>query len=87
MDVRQIPAGEFKQRCLAILDEVAETNRTYVVTKRGRPVARIVAIASDQDKEVEILGSLRGRGRMLVGEAEFLRPTTDDAGWDLGDDD
>lgn len=87
MDAKQIPAGEFKQRCLAILDEVAETHRTYVVTKRGRPVARIVAIASDQDKEEEILRSLRGRGRMLVGEAEFLQPATDDAGWDLGGED
>jgi len=87
MDTKQIPAGEFKQRCLAILDEVAATHRTYVVTKRGRPVARVVAIASDQDKEEEILASLRGRGRMLVGEAEFLRPSTEDAVWDLGGDD
>ncbi|MCC7366621.1 MAG: type II toxin-antitoxin system Phd/YefM family antitoxin [Dehalococcoidia bacterium] len=39
--VRTIPAGEFKARCLALLDEVAETGEHIIVTKRGRPVAEI----------------------------------------------
>ncbi|MGH2443671.1 MAG: type II toxin-antitoxin system Phd/YefM family antitoxin [Chloroflexota bacterium] len=39
-----VPAGQFKQRCLALLDQVAETGMPIVVTKRGRPVARIVPI-------------------------------------------
>jgi prevent-host-death family protein len=39
-----IPAGEFKQRCLALLDQVAETGVSIVVTKRGRPVAKVVPI-------------------------------------------
>lgn len=86
MDRKEIPAGEFKQRCLAILDEVEATHREYVVTKRGRPVARVVSIVSDREKEEEILTSLRGRGRMLVGEEEFLQPLTSVAGWNLGDD-
>jgi prevent-host-death family protein len=38
---RQIPAGEFKAKCLALLDEVAQTGHSVVVTKRGRPVARV----------------------------------------------
>lgn len=43
-----VPAGEFKQRCLALLDEVAETGVPFVVTKRGRPVARVVPIESSK---------------------------------------
>lgn len=86
-DRKLISAGEFKQRCLAFLDEVEATHREYVVTKRGRPVARVVAITEDRDKEAEILAALRGRGRMLVEEAEFLRPSTAAAGWNLGDRD
>ena len=86
MDAKEIPAGEFKQRCLAILDEVAATHREYVVTKRGRPVARVVSIVSDREKEDEILATLRGSGRMLVEEEEFLQPLTRVAGWNLGDD-
>lgn len=41
---RVIPAGEFKARCLALLDEVAETGKPLLVTKRGKPVARLVPV-------------------------------------------
>jgi prevent-host-death family protein len=40
-NARTIPASEFKARCLALLDEVARTGETLIVTKRGRPVARL----------------------------------------------
>jgi prevent-host-death family protein len=40
--LRQIGAGEFKARCLALLDEVAATGEEIVVTKRGEPVAKVV---------------------------------------------
>lgn len=85
MKPRSIPAGAFKQGCLAILDEVARTHRPVVVTKRGKPVARVVPFADDAAREEEILESLRGRGRMLVPEREFLRPTDTLAQWDLAD--
>lgn len=42
---RAIPASRFKARCLALLDEVARTHDTIVVTKRGQPVARVVSAA------------------------------------------
>jgi prevent-host-death family protein len=41
---KTIPAGEFKARCLALLDEVAETGEPLLVTKRGKPVARLVPV-------------------------------------------
>ena len=40
--MKSIAAGKFKDRCLKILDEVAQTRTAVVVTKRGRPVARVV---------------------------------------------
>lgn len=40
--MKEIPAGKFKDKCLAILDQVAETREPVVVTKRGHPVAQIV---------------------------------------------
>ncbi len=43
---KNIAAGEFKAKCLAILTEVEETGRAFVVTKRGRPVARVVPLIS-----------------------------------------
>jgi prevent-host-death family protein len=39
---KTVPAGQFKARCLALLDRVAETGEEIVVTKRGKPVARVV---------------------------------------------
>jgi prevent-host-death family protein len=39
---RTIPAGEFKARCLKLMDEVAATGEEIVVTKRGKPVAKLV---------------------------------------------
>ncbi len=44
MDETQVQASVFKSRCLAILDEVEATHRTFVVTKNGRPVARLVPL-------------------------------------------
>jgi prevent-host-death family protein len=86
MTAKRIPAGAFKQGCLAILDEVAETHREVVITKRGKPVARVVPVITDRQREEELLATLRGRARMLVSEEEFLKPLTDDAGWRLGED-
>lgn len=45
---RQVPAGEFKARCLALLDEVAASGQEIVVTKRGLAVARVVPLAEPQ---------------------------------------
>jgi len=42
--MRSIAASQFKARCLALLDEVAETKETLVVTKRGKPVAQVVPV-------------------------------------------
>lgn len=42
MTKRTIPASQFKAKCLALLDEVAATGETLVVTKRGKPVARVI---------------------------------------------
>ena len=45
MVTRTVPAGEFKARCLALMDDVESGSLEIIVTKRGRPVARLSAIA------------------------------------------
>ena len=47
MAERTYQASTFKARCLALLDDVAETRRSVLVTKRGRPVARLVPVDDD----------------------------------------
>jgi len=83
MTIRTIPAGAFKQGCLRILDEVAETHHAVLITKRGKPVAKLVPARNDREREDEILARLRGKTKLLVSEQEFLRPLTKDAGWNL----
>ena len=39
---RMIKASEFKAKCLALMDEVERTGETLVITKKGKPVAKLV---------------------------------------------
>ena len=40
--MKTMAAGKFKDLCLRTLDEVARTKTALVITKRGRPVAKLV---------------------------------------------
>jgi prevent-host-death family protein len=70
MAQRTISASEFKAKCLALLDEVAEQRRPLVVTKRGRPVARVVPIEKPR--------SLIGTVEYLVDDDELIKPLYED---------
>ena len=39
---RTVPAAQFRDQCLRLLDEVRATGETLIVTKHGRPVAAVV---------------------------------------------
>ena len=58
---RTIPAGEFKNRCLALMDEVNETGAEIVITKHGRPVSRLVPA---ERSAPEMWGRYRGQVRI-----------------------
>jgi prevent-host-death family protein len=46
MTIESVQAGDFKARCLALLDDVARNRTEIIVTKHGRPVARLVPVDS-----------------------------------------
>ena len=52
-------AAEFKARCLELMDHVRESRVEYVVTKHGRPVARLVPFTEPR-KATTFFGSLKG---------------------------
>ena len=62
----QVRATEFKARCLELMDRVAEWRETYVITKRGKPVAKLVPADPPTKKssfgcmadEMQIVGDL-----------------------------
>ena len=61
MIMKTIPAGKFKVHCLAIMDEVQAKRQAVVITKRGKPVAKLVPVEQDKD---DIFGFLKGKGKV-----------------------
>jgi prevent-host-death family protein len=57
-----IRASEFKAKCLALMDEVARTGKTIVVTKNGRPVAELRPHRGPRAKS--LFGLHKGRMRI-----------------------
>jgi len=57
-----MPAGKFKVHCLAVMDEVQSKREAVIITKRGKPVAKLVPIEKEKD---EIFGFLKGKVTVL----------------------
>lgn len=57
--MKTIGAGAFKTKCLAIMDEVQAKRESVVITKHGKPVAKLVPVATEKD---DIFGFLEGKG-------------------------
>ena len=57
IQIREIPAGEFKARCLKLMDEVRDRGTEIVITKRGKPVAKLVPATVE---ERPIFGAMKG---------------------------
>lgn len=50
-------AGEFKAKCLKVLDEVQRQRKQVTIPKRGRPVATLVPV---QERSTTFIGSMKG---------------------------
>ena len=57
--MKKMAAGSFKIHCLAVMDEVQAKRETVVITKRGKPVAKLIPADSDSD---DIYNFLAGKG-------------------------
>ena len=61
---RVMPAGQFKAKCLELMDEVARTGEVITITKRGKPVARLAPIV---DTTKPLFGFMEGKIK-IVGD-------------------
>ena len=68
--MKTITAGRFKAQCLALLEEVAREHETIVVTKRGKPIARVVPVT---EREVDLRKRLKGS---ILREEDIVRGLT-----------
>ncbi|MBI4952548.1 MAG: type II toxin-antitoxin system Phd/YefM family antitoxin [Myxococcales bacterium] len=72
-----IAAAKFKATCLAVLDRVEQTGEPVLVTKRGRPVAKIVPVAPEGTRHPQ--DALRGSVTFL---GDVLSPALPPEAWD-----
>ena len=57
--MKTMAAGSFKAKCLAVMDEVQAKRETVIITKRGKPVAKLVPIETETD---DIYNFFAGKG-------------------------
>jgi prevent-host-death family protein len=72
--MKTIAAAEFKARCLSLMEDVRSTREPIVITKRGKPVAKLVPAEAPKK---EFIGSLKGVFR-IVGDLESPAVPTED---------
>jgi prevent-host-death family protein len=80
--LRQMAAGEFKAKCLGIMDEINETGRPLVVTKRGEPVIKIVPIRNGNKKD-NFFGRLKGIIEIVGDPDDLVKPIFPLEDWDM----
>lgn len=78
----KIPATEFKAHCLKLMDQVAETHESIVITKRGKPVAKLVSV-EEKDKP-ELFGCMAGS---ITITGDILKPIEQEWSAITGDED
>ena len=66
MTMKKIAAAEFKAKCLALMEDVRATRQPIIITKRGKPVAKLVPAEAEKD---EWIGRLDGVFK-VVGDIE-----------------
>ena len=74
MKFTTVPAGVFKAKCLKLIDEVAETRKPLIITKRGKPIAQVTPPPAEPR---DIVGSMKGSVTIL---GDIISPI--DVEWD-----
>lgn len=75
--MKTINASEFKTKCLAILDEVAQTGESVTILKRGHPVAQLVPPVPQAD--IAPFHALRGSVEIY---GDIIEPPLPPEAWD-----
>ena len=73
--MKTMAAGSFKTKCLAVMDEVQAKRETVVITKHGKPVAKLVPVSAESD---EIYGFLKGKGTI---QGDIVSPALSRKEW------
>jgi prevent-host-death family protein len=75
--MKTMPAGAFKVHCLKIMDEVACKRVPVIITKRGKPVAKLVPVETEKD---DIFGFMKGKGKIEI-KGDIVSPILTPEEW------
>jgi len=75
----EISAVKFRINCFKILDQIKLTHREVIITKRGKPIAKLVHIAQPNEKD-PLLGSMEG---LVETIGDLTEPVIDSDAWEL----
>ncbi len=76
--VLEIPASEFKAKCLRLMDQLAARKLArIVVTKRGRPVAVLTPPPTREEVAEGLFGCLKGQ-MVAPADFDFTAPVLDE---------
>jgi prevent-host-death family protein len=76
--MKKMPAGEFKARCLRVMEDVKTYRVPVLITKKGKPVAKLVP---PDEKTADIFGCMTGTAE-IVGDVEA--PVVSGRTWKAG---
>ena len=74
----KINAVQFRANCFKILDEVKQSHKEVIITKRGEPIAKLVHINQHSAKD-PLLGAMEGIGRSL---GDLTKPLMNHTDWE-----
>ena len=72
--MKTIAAAQFKAHCLKVMDEVHAKRKPVLITKRGKPLAKLVPA---EEKPDDIFGSLAGKIEILGDIVSPITPLED----------
>jgi prevent-host-death family protein len=75
--MRTIAAGKFKAHCLALMDDVQKKHQPILITKRGKPVAKLVPAKDEKD---DIFDSMKGKAKIT---GDIVSPAFDLDEWEM----
>ncbi|MGC2472911.1 MAG: type II toxin-antitoxin system Phd/YefM family antitoxin [Candidatus Sulfotelmatobacter sp.] len=75
--MKAMAAGKFKAQCLRVMDRVQATRVPIVITKRGKPVAKLVPA---DEFHPEVFDSLKGKIEIL---GDIVSPVVPVEDWDV----
>jgi prevent-host-death family protein len=73
--MKKMAAGSFKIHCLAVMDEVQAKRESVLITKHGKPVAKLVPADKNSD---DIYDFLAGKGAVA---GDIVSPVISSEDW------